>query len=68
MSQLEEAYGIVNQIGAMRFTYLGHTIQKLPITDLFYVVKRGTEGEEEEYVCAEIDLLSAMDRIEMMKD
>lgn len=67
MSALEIAYQLVNQIGPMRYSYLGVHIQKLPITELYYIVRPGTEGDNETYVCAELDLATAMDRVETMK-
>ncbi len=66
-SDLEYAYGLVQQVGSVRYLYLGVYIQKLPITELYYLVKPGTEGVNEEYFCAEADLVSAMDRIETTK-
>lgn len=67
MSELEQAYQLVNQIGPQRYMYLGVCIQKLPITELYYIVEPGTEEEDEKYLCAEIDLFEAMSRIESMK-
>lgn len=63
MSEEEIRYGLLQQIGPMRYRYKHRVIQWLPLTGLWYAVSN-TKGETEEYVWAEMSLEATTDRVD----
>ena len=63
MSEEEIRYGLLQQIGPMRYRYKHRVIQWLPLTGLWYVVS-DARGGAEEYIWAEASLEATTNRID----